>query len=85
MMLKTTLEQENASWQVAAAIACFVIAVVAGLVGFLLTTDWILNAEHHPALHALGLTSLILALPVLILGGHCLDLMDRKRNRSNVV
>ncbi|HKY30022.1 MAG TPA: hypothetical protein VJM12_18920 [Pyrinomonadaceae bacterium] len=48
--------------------------------GTLLTTDWLLNAQLHPWLHAVGLTLLILAIPILLLGGHCLDLMDRQKN-----
>jgi hypothetical protein len=49
------------------------------MAGAVLTTSWILNAQAHPTLYTVGLTLLILALPILIMGGHFLDLMDRKR------
>ncbi len=30
-------------------------------------------------LHGIGLTLLIIGIPILILGGHCLDLMEREK------
>lgn len=71
------------AWQVPAAVACFVLAVIAGLSGSLLTTNAILNAHEHPALYAVGLISLILALPIAILGAHCLDLIERRQKKSD--
>jgi len=71
------------AWHALAAAACFVIAVFAGLFGSLLTTNAILNAHEHPALYSIGLISLILALPMAILGAHCLDLRDRTQKRSD--
>ena len=69
------------AWQGSAAAACFVIAVIAGLSGSLLTTNAILNAHEHPKLYAVGLISLIFALPIAILGAHCLDLIDRRQKK----
>lgn len=65
-----------------AAFACFGVAVAAAAIGILLTTASLVNAQQHPTLHAIGLISLIISLPVLILGGHCLDLNDRTREKS---
>ena len=81
-MLNPDIELRHSSWQTVAAVACFVIAVLAGIGGSLLTTGWVLNAQLHPWLHAVGLVLLILAFPILILSGHCLDLQDRKANTS---
>jgi len=65
-------------WQVSA-LAFIVFAVVAAAAGSLLTTAWMINEQLHPWLHGLGLILLILAIPVFLVGGHCLDLRDRKR------
>lgn len=70
------------TWQPVAAFACFVGAVLSLAIGFVLTTEWVLNAQLHPMLHGIGLTLLILGIPILILGGHCLDLMERKVSKS---
>lgn len=79
LVLSRNVEHRNGSWQAVAAVACFVIAVLAGIAGTLFTTGWILKPEKHPSLHAIGIVLLILALPILVLGGHFLDLRDRKQ------
>ena len=61
----------------------FIGAAFAGLFGFLLTTSWIVVPSVHPQLRDLGIVFLILALPLLILGGHCLDLMERGREHHS--
>ena len=71
------------AWQAPAAAACFVLSVIACLSGSLLTTNAILNAHDHPRLYAIGLISLILALPIAMLGAHCLDLIERRQKRSD--
>jgi len=73
----------NYTWEPVAALACFAGAGVSLVIGFVLTTGWILNAQRHSFLHGVGLTLLILGLPILILGGHCLDLNDRKAKKAN--
>ena len=81
------IERNRSRWQATAAFVCVASAVLAFLFGTLFTTGWLLNAEAHPLLHALGLLLLIIAIPILILGGHCLDLLDRQKEtrgtRSN--
>ena len=81
-MFKTKLTNEPSFWYARAALACFVLGVTAGAVGSILTTASLINAQLHPTLHTIGLISLIIFLPILILGGHCLDLSDRKRESS---
>lgn len=58
---------------------CFIGSALSLGLGFIFTTGWILNGDRHPALHALGITLLIIGIPILILGGHCLDLIEKKR------
>ena len=80
-MMVIRIERNHSPWQAVAAFGCFVSAVLAFLFGTLLTTGWLLNAEVHPLLHALGLTLLIVAIPILMLGGHCLDLLDKRGDK----
>lgn len=76
-------QRTRLAWLGTVAAACFLMAVIAGLSGSLLTTNAVLNAHEHPALYAVGLFSLIFALPIAILGAHCLDLIDGQQKRSN--
>lgn len=83
LMFRIRLQRTQLAWHTAAAVGCFVLAVIAGLSGTLLTTNTILNSRDHPTLYAVGLTLLILALPMAVLGAHFLDLMDRRQKRSD--
>jgi two-component system, OmpR family, sensor histidine kinase KdpD len=65
-------------------VACFVVAAVSLAVGFVLTTGWLLNAQLHPILHGIGLILLIIGIPMIILGGHCMDLQDKKISNRNI-
>lgn len=76
-------KRNPATWEPAAALACFVGSVFSLAVGFVLTTEWVLKAQRHPLLHGIGLTLLIVAIPVMILGSHCLDLMEKKIEKSD--
>ena len=83
LMFRIKPQRTQPAWHGPVAVACFVLAVIAGLSGSLLTTNAILNAHEHSTLYAVGLISLILALPMAILGAHCLDLMDRRQKSSD--
>src|SRR5262249_21754364 len=50
--------------------------------GFVLTTRLLLNDQLHPLLHGVGIVLLIVGIPLLILGGHFMDLRDKKRRES---
>jgi hypothetical protein len=84
-MNETHVESSTATWEPVAAFVCFVGSVVSLALGFALTTDWLLKAAVHPVLHAIGITLLIVGIPLLILGGHCLDLMDKKNKKTKRV
>lgn len=79
----TRAEANSATWEAAAAFACFVGSILSLAVGFVFTTNWILNEARHPFLHGLGITLLIIGIPILILGGHCLDLIEKKQKGSS--
>jgi hypothetical protein len=78
LMFRIKLQRTQLAWHARAAALCFLVAVIAGLCGSLLTTNAILNAHEHATLYAVGLISLIIALPMAFLGAHCLDLLERR-------
>ena len=66
------------AWEQLAAIGCFVAAVLSIAMGFVFTTGWLLNAQVHPTLHSVGLVLLIVGIPILVLGGHFMDLREKR-------
>ncbi len=69
-------------WELFGAALSFVAAVLTSLLGILLTTSWIVIPALHPQLRGFGILFLIVALPLLICGGHCLDLLERRGKRE---
>src|SRR5689334_13115706 len=65
-------------WEPWAACVCFVTAVIALVIGAVLTTRWLLDDHLHPLLHGIGLVLLIIGIPMIILGGHFMDLSEKK-------
>ena len=84
-MNETRVKPNQATWEPIAAFACFAGSVLSLALGFAFTTDWVLSGVRHPVLHAVGITLLIIGIPILILGGHCLDLMEKKNKKSDRV
>jgi len=76
-------EGNSIAWEPVAAVTCFLGAVLSLTMGFLLTTRSLLNAATHPLLHDLGLALLIVGLPILVLGGHFMDLREKKVSHGN--
>lgn len=72
------IQRDHGGWEWFAAVACFVFAVLSIAIGFVFTTDWLLDAHLHPTLHASGIVLLIIGIPLIILGGHFMDLGERK-------
>jgi len=84
-MNETRVKLNQVTWQPVAAFACFAGSILSLALGFAFTTNWLLDAVRHPVLHVVGITLLIIGIPILILGGHCLDLMDKKNKKSKRV
>jgi hypothetical protein len=80
-MKSERLELKKISWQRVAASASFISAILSLAIGFVFTTNRLVKAPLHPLLHDVGLVLLIIGIPLLILGGHFLDLMDRKSDQ----
>jgi hypothetical protein len=76
-------ERRRVGWEQVAALACFVAAILSIAIGFVFTTGWLLNARLHPLLHGVGLFLLIAGIPILILGGHFMDLREKKSSNRN--
>lgn len=69
-------------WELVAAGACFAVAIIALVLGFVFTTHWLLDDHNHPLLHTLGLVLLIVGIPIMLLGAHFLDLQEKKLDGS---
>ena len=84
-MSEERIEPEPGFWEWLAAVACFALGILALAIGFVLTTDRLLDGHLHPSLHALGIVLLIIGLPVIILGGHFMDLGEKKNGHFVLV
>ena len=80
--MKERIEGERITWEQVVAVVCFGGAVLSLATGFVFTTGWLLNSELHPLLHGVGIVLLIVGIPILILGGHFMDLRERKVERA---
>lgn len=72
------MNRHRVVWEPVAAVFCFAGSVMSIALGFVFTTGWLLNANLHPLLHGIGLILLIVGIPILILGGHFMDLRERR-------
>ena len=75
------IKRPAVAWEPLAAAACFVSAVIALAIGFVFTTRLLLDDHLHPLLHGLGIVLLILGIPIMLLGGHFMDLREKKRRQ----
>ena len=82
-MSEERLSRDVAGWEMLAAGVCFVVAILSLAIGFVLTTRWLLDDQLHPLLHGVGLVLLVIGIPIIILGGHCMDLGERKHKHGN--
>ena len=80
--MNVRINGKRVGWEPAAAAVCFAGAVLSLAIGFVFTTGWLLNANLHPLLHGVGIVLLIVGIPILILGGHFMDLRETKVRRS---
>lgn len=76
------LQHHPVPWESLAAGACFAVAVISLVFGFVFTTHWLLDDHLHPLLHTLGLILLIIGIPIMMLGAHFMDLQEKKLDDS---
>jgi hypothetical protein len=72
-------------WELLGAVSCFIAAVVFLAFGFVLTTRLLLDEHVHPLLHGIGIILLITGIPLIILGGHCMDLREKKLQKNKAL
>lgn len=75
------------SWKIRGAIAGLCSGFAAPIAGSIVTiVSWFRDPVWHGfALHQAGTSLFVLALPLLVFGAHCLDLLDKdKRNVSEL-
>jgi hypothetical protein len=78
-------ERSAIAWEPWAAIVCFVVAAISLTIGFVFTTHWLLDDHVHPLLHSIGLVLLIIGIPTIILGGHFMDMSEKKAKRLGLI
>jgi Na+-transporting NADH:ubiquinone oxidoreductase subunit NqrE len=84
-MSEERIQRAPLVWEPLAAVACFIGAVLSLAIGFVFTTHWLLDDHLHPLLHALGLLLLVIGIPIMILGGHFMDLREKKLHDSKSI
>ncbi len=84
-MSEERIEPEPGFWEWLGAVACFAVGVLALAIGFVFTTDKLLDGHLHATLHAVGIVLLIIGIPVIILGGHFMDLGEKKNGHVVLV
>jgi hypothetical protein len=78
-------ERRAIAWEPWAAIVCFVVDALSLTIGFVFTTHWLLDDLVHPLLHSIGLVLLIIGIPTIILGGHFMDMSEKKAKRLGLI
>jgi hypothetical protein len=67
------------TWEVAGGACCFVGGIMAALLGSVLSASaWIVGGEVHSWIYAVGTALLIVAIPLILFAGFCLDWAERK-------
>ena len=82
MVLQTLVH--DWSWKTSAAVFGLCAGFIAPIVGLIITAiSWFRDPVwHHVYLHQAGTTLFVLALPLLILGAHCLDLLEKDQQQA---
>jgi hypothetical protein len=74
------------SWKNCTAVFGLCTGFAAPILGSILTAiSWFKDPSwHHVTLHQAGTTLFVLTLPLLILGAHCLDLLDKEKKFTHL-
>lgn len=68
-------------WRSLGAVCGLAGGVIAALLGSLLTAgSWFTSSGGNSFIHTLGALLLFLTIPLLCLGAHCLDLMEKRKD-----
>ena len=84
-MPRTVAELISGTWNWKNGAAAFGLSTgfIAPIVGSIITVNsWFRDPVwHHVALHQAGTTLFVVTLPLLLLGAHCLDLLDNDKKQ----
>lgn len=71
------------NWKSSVAVFGLGSGFIALILGLILTViSWFRDPVwHHVALHQAGTTLFVLTLPLLVIGAHCLDLLDAEKKQ----
>lgn len=66
-------------WEATGGACCFFAGILSAVLGSLLAaSEWIVGARVHPGIHAVGTALFIVAIPLIIFAGFCLDWAERE-------
>jgi len=83
-MRKIINQKRLRTWEATAGVSCFVAGLLAPLLGSLLTViEWIVGVTLHPWIHVAGTALFIVAIPLILFAGFCLDWAERAQKESS--
>jgi hypothetical protein len=70
-------------WAATGGACCFLAGILAPVLGMLLTASgWIFGVAVHPWIHLAGTALLIVAIPLILFAGFCLDWAEREQKKA---
>lgn len=81
--MRKTNQDRVRTWEAAGGACCFVAGIMAALLGTVLSAGaWIVGGEVHAWIQAAGTALLIVAIPLILFAGFCLDWAERKEESA---
>jgi hypothetical protein len=82
-MRKVINQNRLRTWEERSGVCCLLAGLLAPLLGSLLTViEWIVGAPAHPWLHVAGTALFIVAIPLILFAGFCLDWAEQGQKKS---
>ena len=82
-MRKAINQDRVRTWEAAGGACCFIAGIIAALLGTALSASaWIVGGEVHAWIQAAGTALLIVAIPLILFAGFCLDWAERKEESA---
>jgi hypothetical protein len=72
------------TWEAMTGVSCFLAGLLAPLLGILFSViEWIVGAAVHPWIHVAGTALFIVAIPLILFAGFCLDWAAQGQKRRD--